>query len=63
MNPEGSIFQIESRLRAPEQKWAVCAALRPETREAAEELVQACTRAMPMKDFRVQEVRDEDIPF
>lgn len=33
------------------------------TIEDAEERVETLRRAMPMKDFRVKEIDDEDIPF
>jgi len=57
------IYSIQSRLRAPDHGWSSCSRLRPETRDEAEKLCDTLHRAMPMKDFRVVETYDEDIPF
>jgi len=55
---------IEGRLRAPEQTWHPMTFLGEfATVEDAEAKCRVLTRAMPMKDFRVLETDDEDIPF
>ena len=66
-------YQIESRLRQPHvslygeleppHRWNSLPSLRPETMDEAAKLCETLHRAMPMKDFRVTEIHDEDIPF
>lgn len=66
------MFSIEYRPRnlggQPEPRWISATNLDPETREDAERLVDACRRAMPMREYRILEIKileikDEDIPF